>query len=162
VTLPADDRPLHRRPRLVALVALGGAAGTAARALVAALLATAGAGPSGWPWATVTVNLSGAFLLGMLLEHLARTGPDDGRLRDVRLLVGTGLLGGYTTYSTLALDTVRLATAGSPGTAVASALVTLVLGVVAAAAGMATGARLRRPPTAVRAGAHAHPAGRIP
>jgi CrcB protein len=110
----------------------------------------------------VTVNLSGAFLLGMLLEHLARTGPDDGRLRDVRLLVGTGLLGGYTTYSTLALDTVRLATAGSPGTAVASALVTLVLGVVAAAAGMATGARLRRPPTAVRAGAHAHPAGRIP
>ncbi len=155
---PTDDRPLHRRPRLVALVAAGGAVGTAVRALVAAALPAG----DGWPWATWTVNVTGAFLLGMLLEHLARTGPDDGRRRDLRLLVGTGALGGYTTYSTLALDAVTLASDGAAGTAVLYGTTTLVLGVAAAAAGMGVGTRLRRRPGAEATGGHAHPAGRIP
>ena len=161
MTAPADQRPLHLRPRPVALVALGGAVGTAGRAGLTALLASVPATGGGWPWATWVVNLTGAFLLGMLLEHLARTGPDDGRLRDVRLLLGTGVLGGYTTYSTLALDTVTLAAGGRLGASVLYAGSTLVLGALAAAAGMAAGARLRRPPSAVVAGTHAHPAGHI-
>jgi fluoride exporter len=151
-------RPLHLRPRLVALVALGGAVGTGARAMAEAWAGADG----GWPWATWVVNLTGAFALGMLLERLARTGPDDGRRRDVRLAVGTGALGGFTTYSTLALDAVTLATAGDVGASVAYAVSTLALGVVAAAAGMVAGARLRRSPGADRAGSRAHPAGRIP
>lgn len=150
-------RPLHLRPRAVAVVALGGAAGTALRAAAGAL----GGPEGGWPWATWVVNVVGAFGLGLLLEHLARTGPDDGRRRDVRLGLGTGLLGGFTTYSTLALDTVALAS-GAPLTSVLYAGSTLVLGTVAAAAGMAVGARVRRPPGAERAGRHAHPSGHIP
>jgi fluoride exporter len=158
VTTPADLRPLHRRPRPVALVALGGAVGTAVRALAADLLPAAG----GWPWATWAVNVTGALLLGVLLEHLARTGPDDGRLRDVRLLLGTGALGGYTTYSTLALETVGLASDGAPWRAVLYAATTVLVGLGAAAGGMALGARLRRRPGAETAGRHAHPSGRIP
>lgn len=157
MTPEARARPLHRRGGPVALVALGGAVGTTLRAAVAALATP----DSAWPWHTAVVNVVGAFALGVLLEHLARTGPDDGRLRDVRLLVGTGVLGGFTTYSTLALDTVLLADAGL-GAATLYAGSTLVLGALAAAGGMAVGARLRRPPSARRAGSHAHPSGHIP
>ena len=142
--LPGPHRapvPLHRRPGLVALVAVGGAVGTAVRAALAAVPAAGG----GWPWATATVNVTGAFLLGLLLEGLARTGPDDGRRRHARLLLGTGVLGGYTTYSTLALDTVQRAGTGDVGGAALYAGGSLVLGLAAAAAGIATGARLWHP-----------------
>ncbi|WNB85824.1 CrcB family protein [Cellulomonas sp. ATA003] len=142
------ERPLHTRPRAIALVAVGGALGTAVRVGVAA---PAG-GWDGAPWATWAVNVSGAFVLGVLLERLVRSGPDDGRRRDVRLLAGTGFLGGYTTYSTLALDTVTLvgtnagvgAGTAALGTALLYAGSSLVLGVVAAAAGLAVGRRTAR------------------
>ena len=133
--------PLHHRPRLVGLVALGGTVGTALRAALGALAPAAG----GWPWATWTVNLTGAFLLGLLLEALARTGPDDGRRRDTRLLLGTGVLGGYTTYSTLALDTVRMIDAGDVRTGLLYAAGSVVLGPATAAAGIAVGIRLWHP-----------------
>jgi fluoride exporter len=150
-------RPLHRQPRLVLLVALGGALGTALRAAVpAAVPAALPASTGDWPWATWTVNLSGAFLLGLLLERLARTGPDDGRRRDVRLLAGTGFLGGFTTYSTLALETVTLATA-EPVRAVLYAGSTVLLGLAAAAVGMLAGARLRHTGTVGRPADAARP-----
>src|SRR5699024_11239433 len=57
------------------------------------------------PVGTFLANISGAFLLGLLVESLSRRGADHGRRRDLRLLLGTGLLGGYTTYSALANDT---------------------------------------------------------
>jgi CrcB protein len=150
VALP--ERPLHARPGLVLLVGAGGAAGTAVRATVAALVPA-----DGWPWATWAVNVTGAFLLGLLLDVLARTGPDDGRRRAARLLLGTGFLGGYTTYSTLALDTVTLTGSGHPGVALGYAASTLVAGLVAAAAGIALGAHsgraaLRRRPGPERTG----------
>ena len=90
------------------------------------------------------MNLTGAFALGLLLEHLARRGPDDGRRREVRLYAGTGLLGGYTTYSTLALDTVLLADTGQAAVALLYAGSGVVLGVAAAAAGLAVGRRTDR------------------
>ena len=49
--------------------------------------------------------VAGAFLLGWLLEALSRGGPDEGRRRAIRLFVGTGIMGGYTTYSSFAVDT---------------------------------------------------------
>ncbi|WP_298454990.1 CrcB family protein [uncultured Cellulomonas sp.] len=137
---PHPERPAHTHPRLVALVAVGGAIGTALRAAVAAALGDAGT----WPWSTWAVNLTGAFALGLLLEHLARRGPDDGRRREVRLLAGTGLLGGYTTYSTFALDAVLLADAGRAAVALLYAGSSVVLGVAAAGAGVAVGRHAHR------------------
>ncbi len=151
---PPPERPPRPRPRHVALVAVGGTLGTAARsAVVSAPAAHAG----GWPWGTVTVNLLGAFALGLLLGRLARPGADDGRRRDARLLVGTGFLGGFTTYSALALDTVTLAGAGGTAAAVAYACSSLALGVGAAAAGMLAGARTARGSTRAHPG---HPGDR--
>jgi fluoride exporter len=139
--LPPPERPLHTRPGLVLLVGLGGAAGTAVRAAVTALLRVG----DDWPWATWAVNVSGAFLLGLLLERLARTGPDDGRRRAGRLLLGTGFLGGYTTYSTFALDTVTLTGSGGPVEALVYAATTMLAGLAAAAVGIAVGTRTGRP-----------------
>ena len=110
--------------------------GTAARYLVGEVLPAW----NGVPVATLAVNLVGAFLLGVLLEWLssARVGP--GRGRRLRLLAGTGRLGGFTTYSALATETVtRLQ--DRPGTAVGYALATVVLGGVASVLGITVARR---------------------
>lgn len=67
---------------------------------------------SGWPFATLVINLSGAWALGALLEGLHRRGSDVGLRRGLRLLLGTGFLGGFTTYSALALESVQLLAVG--------------------------------------------------
>lgn len=132
-------RPAHRQPGQLALIAAGGTAGSATRILIeAAFPAPAGQ----WPWATLTINLTGAFLLGLLLETLARGGPDTGWRRRTRLTLGTGFLGGYTTYSTFALETMHLDLARAAG----YALATTVLGGLAAAAGYVIARRRRARP----------------
>ena len=128
-------RPVHLRPRSVGLVFVGGAVGTGVRALVSA----AAPPPAGVPVAVLVVNVVGAFALGLLLQRLHRAGPDDGRRRDLRLLLGTGVLGGFTTYSALAADTAGLVADGRPGAAALYAGGTLVLGLVAALAGLRCG-----------------------
>jgi CrcB protein len=117
---------------LTGLVALGGAVGTLVRWL---LESASAARPGEWPWATFWINLGGSLILGVLLEWLLHAGPDRGRRRAVRLGVGTGLIGGFTTYSTFVLETVGLAQDGRVVVGVAYALVSIVLGVVAAGAG---------------------------
>ncbi|XVX20157.1 fluoride efflux transporter FluC [Actinomycetota bacterium] len=120
--------PAHHDPRLLLLVFVGGTLGTAVRA---ALGHAFPAGADDWPWVTFAINITGAFLLGLLLETLARRGPDSGWRRQVRLGAGTGFLSGYTTYSTFAVETARLTTFLAMGYAVSS----VVLGCLAAAAG---------------------------
>ena len=125
----AGTRPPHRDPRFLALIVLGGAVGTSARAW----LETAFAAPAGtWPWVTFWINVAGAFLLGFLLEALARTGPDRGRRRLARLGLGTGVMGGFTTYSTFAVETALLAGDGAAWLALGYALATVVLGLTTA------------------------------
>jgi CrcB protein len=80
--------------------AIGGVLGALARWGIAAALPTAG-----WPWATLTVNLTGCLLIGVLLAVLLARFPDHPWLRP---LLAVGVLGGYTTYSTFAVDAVRL------------------------------------------------------
>lgn len=123
-----------------ALVALGGAVGTGARA---ALDAAAPAFPGGVPWTTFAINLLGSFLLGGLLETLAGRGPDDGRRRVVRLLCGTGVLGGFTTYSTFVAETERLLAGGATLTGVGYAVASVVIGVGSAVVGIVVARRLR-------------------
>jgi CrcB protein len=106
--------------------------GTALRALAEAALPTAG-----FPVATLGVNVLGSFLLGLLLETLRHRGPDTGGRRLLRLGLGTGLLGGFTTYSTLAVETVTLPPPLGAGYLGAS----LVLGGGGALAGVLLGRR---------------------
>lgn len=126
-------RPVHRRPAMIAAVAAGGLAGTPVR-YVAELLAPAT--PGQWPVGTFGVNLLGAFLVGVLLEALARAGTDDGWRRTARLVVGTGFLGAMTTYSSLSAE-VDLLLARAWPLAIAYATTSVLGGVIAAAAGIA-------------------------
>lgn len=119
----------------LAVVALGGSIGSLARYLLSTWIA-----PSGdFPLAVFSVNIVGAFLLGLLVEFITRAGGDGGRWRTMRLLLGTGLLGGFTTYSLLAADLAELLLAGAFGVAALYALLTLVLGGAASWCGVLAG-----------------------
>ncbi|MCH5644817.1 MULTISPECIES: fluoride efflux transporter CrcB [unclassified Gordonia (in: high G+C Gram-positive bacteria)] len=138
---PDSSRPLHLQWRAIALVFLGGIAGTGLRYLTEHLFPAYG---TDWPWATFGVNLSGAFILGALLEVLALAGPDDGWRRTIRVLVGTGFCGSYTTYSSFALETTQLGHHGAVGLGIAYAASSVVLGVVCAWAGIVVAGQLLR------------------
>ena len=95
--------------------------------------------------ATFGINVVGAFLLGVLLEFLADHSPDTGWSRRMRLGLGTGGLGGFTTYSALATQTVVLG-AAHPGRAIGYAVGTVIVGAAASIAGIWLSRRHRRPP----------------
>ena len=95
--------------------------------------------PGGWPTATMTVNLLGSFAIGLLSVVLsARAGGAE----TARLFWMTGVLGGFTTYSAFALETVTLAGAGEAMRAAAYVVVTVLPCLVAAFAGRAIGMML--------------------
>ena len=129
--------PAELRPKPLALVGLGGATGTLLRWGVGHVLPI----HNGLPWATVLVNLLGSFALGFLLEVLLRRGPESVAARDLRLLLGTGVLGGFTTFSAFALDLTGLLTDGKVDTALLYAGVSLVGGTLAAGLGVLLAAR---------------------
>jgi CrcB protein len=84
------------------------------------------------PWATILINVSGSlflgFLAGLVMEGQA---PES-----LQLILGTGFLGGYTTFSTASLETIRLVQSGRVGLALVNGLGAMALGVGAAAAGV--------------------------
>lgn len=128
---PDNPRPAYRRARLVLYVFVGGCLGTAARELVV-LAVPAGAGI---PWAVLAVNLAGALLLGLLLAVLTTCVPETPARRDIRLFAGTGVLGGFTTYSALATDTALLLER-TPALGVVYAAVSVVAGLALAGLGL--------------------------
>jgi len=115
------------------LVATGGAVGAAARYGVGRLMGPQLTGAI--PWHTFIVNATGAFAIGLLLVAAARLGWPGWW----RPLLAVGILGGYTTFSTFALETVELALRGSYGTAGLYAFGSLAVGLAAAAAGIFLG-----------------------
>lgn len=127
--------------RLSLLVAAGGAVGTAARAHLEATFAPP---PGGLPWITLTINLVGSFALGLLLELLLHAGPDRGWRKAVRLGCGTGVIGGFTTYSTFVLEIDQLTRDGHLAVAASYALVSVLAGLVAAGAGVLAASRAVR------------------
>lgn len=107
------------------IVAAGGGAGAALRHL-ANLAALRLLGP-GFPWGTLFVNVAGSLAMGLLIGWLARrTG---GASNELRLLLATGLLGGFTTFSAFSLDFATLwrdgAVAAAAGYVISSVLLSL-------------------------------------
>ncbi|QEW04141.1 fluoride efflux transporter FluC [Microbacterium lushaniae] len=124
-------RPAYAQPKLIAFVFLGGALGASARlGLTLAMPSDAG---DDWP--VLIANLVGAFLLGLLLTGLASRKPETPGRRDFRLFAGTGFMGGFTTYSSLATNTAELFESDVLG-AVLYSLGTLLGGIAAAAVGI--------------------------
>lgn len=101
---------------------------------------------------TLVVNVVGAFALGLLLEALAGRGPESGAARLLRLGLGTGFLGGFTTFSALAVEVERGFADGAPGLAAVYGLGSLALGLAACAAGVLVAAGRRRRPVEPVAG----------
>lgn len=129
----AEIRPLHLRLPSLGLAVIGGSLGTAAREAIGLVVADR----AGIPVAILGINLLGAFCLGLLLSGLSRLGPDAGLRQKVRILVGTGFMGGFTTYSALATDTASLLGDGRIGAGLAYGLGTVVIGGLATWAGIA-------------------------
>lgn len=118
-------------------VAVGGAFGAALRYQL-------GRSMTGWlgsdamtvfPWATLAVNAVGSLLMGFLAGWLAFRGGESGE--QLRLLLGIGLLGGFTTFSAFSLELVLLIERGQIGLAALYALLSVALGVSGLFAGLA-------------------------
>jgi CrcB protein len=130
---------VRQRLGWLGLILAGAMIGTSARA---ALEAAWPATPGAWPWTTFWINLSGSLVLGALLEFLAASRLDANRQRGLRLGLGTGLIGGFTTYSTFAAETAALGTSGAFLLSLGYALVSVTAGVLLAASGMLLARRL--------------------
>lgn len=116
-------------------VALGGALGSWLRYIVGRVW-TGAIGPvaaSAFPWATLTVNVLGSFAMGILVGWLARHGTGG---EGARLLLGVGVLGGFTTFSAFALEFGLLVERGALGTAAGYVALSLAAGFAGLFAGL--------------------------
>jgi len=124
---------------LYAAVATGGVLGSLARYIAALVIPVV----SGFPWPTLFVNITGSFIIGFY----ATLSEPDGRLFATtrqRQFVMTGFCGGYTTFSSFSLETVRLLRAGESRTALVYIAVSVVAWLVAVWLGYVLAARLNR------------------
>lgn len=135
---PRDDR--QRRPGVLAAVAVGGALGTPARYGIALAVTVT---PGTVPWGTFWINVSGSFVLGVLLAVLLARRPAD---RYLRPFLAVGFLGAYTTYSTFAVESDLLIRNGRVGVALAYTVASLGAGLVAASGGLLLGRMIAGPP----------------
>jgi len=126
-------RPIHTHPGLMIIVFVGGSLGALAHYGVMCIVPYS----SGrWPLATFLVNLTGAFVLGLLLQTLVNRGADEGLRRLFRLGIGTGFLGAFTTYSTFAVEVDLLLNQHRISMAVTYAVGSLVGGMMLTALGI--------------------------
>jgi CrcB protein len=128
--------------RALLLVALGGAIGASMRYLLLLLFTEHLAPAANLPWAILLENILGSFGLGFLAWLAA------GRFRlgvEARLLLGVGVLGGFTTFATFAVDVVALADSGRWGLALTYVTLTTVLSIAAALGGLAVARLVSHP-----------------
>jgi CrcB protein len=111
-------------------VMVGGAIGAGARHLVGQIM-LARLGP-GFPWWTLSINIAGSLLMGLLIGWLARSGGSE----TTRLFLGVGILGGFTTFSSFSLEFWLLFERGAMAQAAAYVLSSVVVGIAVCGLGM--------------------------
>jgi CrcB protein len=141
----ARRRELRRAPwAVLAVVSAGGVVGALGRYGLSAAWPHR---PGGFPWATFTVNVTGCLLIGVLMVLITEVWAAH---RLLRPFLGTGLLGGYTTFSTYSVEVQQLVAAGAARTALLYLAGTLVTALGAVYAGV----------TVTRVATRRHPRGR--
>jgi CrcB protein len=118
----------------ILLAALGGAIGSVLRYLVG-VFSVRWFGPS-FPWGTLAVNVVGSFIIGLSVEMIARRFNAS---MELRVFIITGILGGFTTWSSFSLDTMVLFERGAIAAAAAYVIGSLVVSFAAVLAGLALG-----------------------
>lgn len=118
----------------VAAVAVGGAIGATLRWGIGSWI-VGRTGP-GFPWHTMLINVTGAFLIGVLMALSLERGVVSG---DWRLFLGTGVLGGFTTFSTLSYESIALMQSGQWTAGLVNMFGSGMLGLVAAWLGIVVG-----------------------
>lgn len=111
-------------------VMVGGAIGAGARHLIGQIM-LARLGP-GFPWWTLSINIAGSLLMGLLIGWLARSGGSD----TTRLFLGVGILGGFTTFSSFSLEFWTLFERGQVAQAAAYVLASVIVGITLCGLGM--------------------------
>lgn len=122
---PVRPSPWQGQAPVVAVVALGGGIGAAARYGASLLWPTQS---GGFPWTTLWANVVGCFVIGLFMVVITDIWAAH---RLVRPFFGTGVLGGFTTFSTYAIDIQRLVEDGHPRTALAYLAATLLAALTA-------------------------------
>jgi fluoride exporter len=128
----------------LAAIAIGGGIGSVARYLLSAAFPAG----RGFPWAVFAVNVSGCFLLGLLMIYLLDVWPPR---RFLRPLLAVGLIGGYTTFSTYAGGVMTLLTGHAVALAVGYALTSVLAALAAVWCGLKAGRTASTLPSRVRA-----------
>ncbi|MHB8219058.1 MAG: fluoride efflux transporter CrcB [Acidimicrobiales bacterium] len=133
-TSASPRRKLVRGPQMALIGALGvgGAFGAVTRYAIGLAIPTPA---NGFPWGTLVINVSGSAVLGFVLIFFIERLP---RRRMTRMVIGTGFIGAYTTFSTFTVEAVVLVRNGHASVAAVYLGTTVVVGLIAAWLGMAT------------------------
>jgi CrcB protein len=117
-------------------VAAGGAAGSVLRYHAGRWVAALAGEGNAFPWGTLAVNILGSLAMGALVGWFARGAPGEAAAETARLLLGVGLLGGFTTFSAFSAELVTMLHRGQAGLAIGYASASLVAGMAAVVIGL--------------------------
>jgi CrcB protein len=117
-------------------VAFGGAVGSVLRYHAGRLVGDLAGPGNGFPWGTLAVNVAGSLAMGALIGWLARGTLAEGAAETARLLIGVGLLGGFTTFSAFSSELVAMLHRGQAGLAAGYVAASLVAGMAAVIIGL--------------------------
>lgn len=135
--MPTSPRPEGSEATVLCVVAVGGTLGAATRYAVGLAWPTAAGGV---PWGTFAINLTGCFALGALMSRMIGRGDDHPLLRP---FLGTGVIGGFTTFSTYVVEVDQLLLARHPALGLGYLGLSVMFGLIAVILGRAVEVAVR-------------------